>query len=373
MIQSPRRPPLAWLVAIVSLLMAASLAADTVSGYVLDAETDQRLADVEVAFLVADEGGGMAEMVRRNTDGSGTFSFSGPFLAAGTPFGLVAHYGGLEYATETLEVGAQDQVIIEVFDGTEEDDEIRIDGHHLFLVVTEAGIDVAQLLYIDNLGSSTYVGHTAGDERHVVQLQVPEGNVALRGHSGQISRSSATRLFTNVPLPPGRSQVAFTIQLRGEEFDGAYEHQILYPTSRLELFLQPSDIELPAALFQDLGQMQLHDQEYRHYRVQSLDIGRRVSIPLPFSLPLRWSLKWVMLVFVVAMVAAATALVRPAPVLVTEKQDEERQLLLEKLAALDDRLATATGTEAEQLRQQRQTHKARLTLLYRQFDDDGRG
>ncbi|HCL26887.1 MAG TPA: hypothetical protein DIC52_00435, partial [Candidatus Latescibacteria bacterium] len=80
--------------AIVSLLMAASLAADTVSGYVLDAETDQRLADVEVAFLVAGEGGGMAEMVRRNTDRSGAFSFSGPFLSAGTPFGLVAHYGG---------------------------------------------------------------------------------------------------------------------------------------------------------------------------------------------------------------------------------------------------------------------------------------
>lgn len=358
-----------WQVTSALLLSAAALAADTVSGYVLDVESNERLANVEVAFLVAGEAG-LAEMVRHSTDAEGAFTFSGPFLSAGTSFGLVAHYGELEYATDVLELGAQDQVIIEVFDGTEDESQIRIDGHHLFLALTETGIDVAQLVHIDNLGASTYMGQDINGGRRVFQLQVPEGNLALQGHSGQVLRGSPTRLFTETPLPPGRSQIAFTIQLAGDDFGGVYEHEVLYPTRRLELFLQPTDIDLPAALFQDQGTIQLHDQSYRHYRVIDLSPGRTVSIPLPYSRPLRWALKWGMLVFVMATLAAAISMTKStaAAVPALDSSHGERQSLITQLAQIDDRLASATGAEANELRRQRGELKKRVVLLYRQLD-----
>ena len=359
---------------VILLSLGGRLAADTVSGYVLDAETDARLPRVEVSFLLSAEAG-LSEMVRRSTNAEGEFSFSGPFLKAGTAFTLVAHYGGLEYATDALQVGAQDEVIIEVFDGTDDDGQIGIEAHHLFLAVTTAGVDVAQLLHIDNLGTSTFVGHTKGDERHVLQLQVPAGNLALQGHGGQVSRSAPERLFTNAPLPPGRSQVSFTVQLMGEEFGGTYEHEILYPTNRLEMFLQPSDIELDGE-FQDLGEIDLHDQTYRHYRLFDLNPGHTVSIELPLSRPVRWSLKWLVLGFVVAMMAAAVVLTRKgqgqiaaeadpvttdAPAVVTEQQD-----LLGKLAEIDDELASADSGRSQHLQQQREELKQRVIELYRQ-------
>lgn len=367
-----RRPRLAWQVAVAILLSVGWLGADTVSGYVLDAQTQLRLAQVEVAILVPGEDG-LAEMVRHRTDAKGEFSFCGPFLTAGTSFALVAHYGNLEYATETLEVGAQDQVIIEVFDGTQDDTQIRIDGHHLFLAVTPVGIDVAQLIHFDNLGASTYVGHTFGDERHVLQLQVPEGNLALQGHGGQVLRAGPTRLFTNSPLPPGRSQVTFTIQLDGEKFGGDYEHEVLYPTSRLELFLQPTDIALSSDVFEDLGEVHLRDQAYRHYRVRDLSPGRRLSIRLPYSRPLRWSLKWAMLVLASMMLPAAIALARPADAPRGKSSvDAERQTLIARLAGIDDRLETATAADAVDLRSQREGLKKGAVSLYRHLADGGR-
>ena len=369
---TPAHPSrLAWQVAVATFFSVGSLAAETVSGYVLEAQTQQRLAQVEVAFLVAGENG-LAEMVRHSTDEKGVFSFSGPFLAAGTPFALVAHYGGLEYATETLVVGGQDQVIIEVFEGTQDDDQIQIDGHHLFLAVTPTGIDVAQLIHVDNLGASTYMGHAFGEERHVLQLQVPEGNLALQGHSGQVLRAGPTRLFTNSPLPPGRSQVTFTIQLDGEKFGGDYQHEVLYPTSRLELFLQPTDIELPSSVFQDLGEVHLQGKGYRHYRVRDLSPGRKVSIPLPYTRPLRWSLKWVMLVLASVMMPAAIALARSAGSPEGKRSvDAERRIVIAQLAGIDDRLETATGTETVDLRRQRRQLKEGVVLLYRQLADGG--
>ncbi len=359
--------------ALVVLLGSPAAWADTVSGYVLDVATDQRLAEVEVAFLIAGENG-LSEMVRHSTDADGRFSFSGPFLTEGVTFGLVAHYEGLEYATDVMEVGGQDQIIIEVYDGTEDESDLRIDGHHLFLTVTAVGIDVAQLIHVDNLAAATYVGQaigSGGGERRVFRAAVPPRHQSLQPHSGQVLHGTSGELFTSSPLPPGRTQIAFTLQVSGDDFDGTYEHRVLYPTQRLELFLQPADIDLPDVLFEDLGEIQLHDQGYRHYRVQGLSPGRTVSIPLPFSQPVRWALKWGVLVLVLALVAAAISLTRPTGLAqhtdagqAAEEVESQRLELLRELARIDAALETSSGPQAETLQRQRDALMTRLRVLY---------
>jgi len=95
-----------------------------------------------------------------------------------------------------------------------------------------------------------------------------------------------------------------------------------------------------------------------------------VAIPLPYSQPLRWSLKWAMLVLVPALLAAAVALTRPAaaapPAGATRSQCEQ---LIAQLADIDDRLDTADERGVFTLQQQRQQLKKQVTLLYRQLDD----
>ena len=315
-------------------------AAGVVQGYVLDGLRDERLPGVEVAFLVPDGGGGVTEIARRTTDDSGAFSFAGPFLAEGTTFALTAYYRGLEYGTGNLVVGDQDQVIVEVNEGTEDPSGIRIAAHHLFLSVTDRGLEVLQLVEVENQGPATYVGRLVDEERRVLELAVPAGHLGLQAHAGEIVRAGRTRVFDTRPLPPGSTRTAFTFQLSAEALAGGYEHTVLHPTDRLELFLRPPELALGPP-FRDLGRITLQDQDYRHYRLEDLVPGRTVAVPLPVPRPLRWALKWATLALVPAVLIAVLALARApasggAPTAAERTRLElRRRELLAELSPLD--------------------------------------
>lgn len=347
------------------LVMPCTTLADTVSGYVIDGDSGERLAGVDVAFLIPADGG-FSEMLRRASDEQGAFSFSGPFLTKGTAFSLVAHHDGIEHPTDALVVGEQDEVIVEVVAGTEDGSSIRFDAHHLFLTVTDVGVDVAQLIHVDNAGSATFMGRSLGSERRVLELPIPDGNLALQGHTGQVARAGPTGVFTADPLPPGRSQVAFTMQLDGQTFSGEYVHDVAYPTGRLELFLQPVSIELPSP-FTDVGQVDLHDQSYRHYRLTDLVAGRSIAIPLPFNRPLRWALKWAMLGLGLLMAVAAVASVGTASTPHRPQLQAQRDRLLDELARIDDR--RAAGDPQPEDEQRRADGVLQLRQLYQRLED----
>ena len=332
------RPSLAALVA--AAVLPGPAAAGVVQGYVLDGLRDERMPGVEVAFLIPDAGGGVTEIARRTTDDSGAFSFAGPFLEAGTTFALTAYYSGLEYGTQNLVVGDQDQVIVEVNEGTEDPSGLRITAHHLFLSVTDRGLEVLQLVQAENRGSATYVGRLVDGERRVLELAIPAGHLGLQAHAGEIVRAGPTRVFDTRPLPPGSTRTAFTFQMPAEALDGGYEHTVIHPTDRLELFLRPPELALGPP-FRDLGRITLQDQDYRHYRLEELVPGRMVGVPLPVPRTLRWALKWATLALVPAVLVTVLALSRApasggAPTAAERRRLElRRRELLAELSPLD--------------------------------------
>jgi hypothetical protein len=72
------------------------------------------------------------------------------------------------------------------------------------------------------------------------------------------------------------------------------------------------------------------------------------------------------------MMPAAIALARSAGSPEGKRSvDAERRIVIAQLAGIDDRLETATGTEAVDLRRQRRQLKEGVVLLYRQLADGG--
>lgn len=350
-----------WPVAVLSALAAgmsapASAATATVRGYVLDAPRDKRVPGVEVAFLVPDEGGGVTEIARRTTDDTGGFSFAAPFLAAGTPFALTAYYRDLEFGTRNLVVGNQDRVILEVYEGTDDPSGIRVTAHHLFLSVRARGLEVLQLVQAENHGSATYVGRLAGEERRVLELALPAGHLGLQAHAGAIVGAGPTRAFDSRPLPPGSTQAAFTFQLPAAALEsGGYEHTVIYPTDRLELFLQPPEISLGAP-FHDLGRVTIQGRDYRHFRLDGLAPGRTVTVPLPIPRRLRWTLKWATMALVPVVLVTVAGLARttagpaetPAPTAEDrEGLEQRRRELLAELSQLDALRDISQGQDSQ--------------------------
>ena len=316
------------------VLCACELWGAAVNGYVLNPLTEARVPHIEVAFYIRQEGE-VNEVLRKKTDAEGRFTFAGPFLQDGLHFALAAFYDGVPYFSSTLEIGAQQQIILEVYEQTANASGLHIGAHHLFLSLSENTIECIQLLQVHNILEFTYVGSGSGRERKVTEFALPSELFNLQGHSGLIHQTEPGRFFDNQPLPPGRSQLSFSFNLDPREFADAYVHQTIYPTDRLEVFLDPPSIEVGAP-FTDQGIIDMHGRQYRRVALENLQPGQRVEIPLPLSPSLRWSLKWAALAGVFVASGGAVALSRGSAASASGPAPRERQQVLADLARLDD-------------------------------------
>ena len=327
---------LRWLCAAV-VLCASDLWGAAINGYVLNPFTQARIPSIPVAFYVRQDGE-ILEMLRKETDAEGRFSFAGPFLQSGLHFGLAAFYDGIPYFSSTLEAGAQQQVILEVYEKTDDPSGIRISTHHLFFSLREDAVECVQLLQIHNALERTYSGSGDGQERRVTELALPTGLFNLQSHSGLLHQAGEGRFFDNQPLPPGRSQRSFSFHLDARNFASPYVHQVIYPTDRLEIFLDPPSTEVEPP-FIDLGIIEQHGRQYQKLVLENLLPGQQVAIPLPLAPSLRWSFKWAALAGAFVAGGVALALSRQHPSTDRTRALERRQQLIEELARLDDSFA----------------------------------
>lgn len=284
---------------VVSSLTLCSLAwsiicpaqADQIDGYVLNSSSDERLGDVEIAFYVQQDEQ-VSEIMRKKTDSEGRFSFSGPFLTTGTPFALAAFYKDVPYFSSTLEVGAQKQIILEVYEPTGRSDALRIISHNLFLNVTKDQVEAVHLAQFHNGGERAYVGTGQASERQVSQFNLPPGAFDVQSHSGRMIQVDDTTFFDNQPLLPGHSQLSFSFVLDPNQLADGYWHESVYPTEQINLFVQPSTMQIDGDEWVDEGVVDLHGQQYRRLHMTNVQAGQRLLIPLPIDRPTRWILKW---------------------------------------------------------------------------------
>ena len=332
--------------------------ADSIDGYVLNPNGNQRVGGVEVAFYVRQDDQ-VSEIMRKTADEAGRFRFAGPFLTAGTPFALAAFYKDVTYFSSMLEVGAQKQVILEVYEPTGDEKTIRIVSHNLFLRVEEGSIEAIHLAQFYNGGEHAYVGSGQGKERRVSEFRLPAGAFNIQSHSGHIHQADETTFFDNQPLLPGHSQLSFSFDLNTDLLDGGYWHEAAYPTERVELFVQPSTLEVGGG-WTDAGVMDLHGQQYRRLLMTDVAAGQRLLVPLPIDAPMRWILKWIALGGG-ALIGAVVLLVwkrigEPPQPLSPAPPDpglvQQRRQLLEAIARLDR--THAEGGDEEVYRQTRQ-------------------
>jgi len=355
------------LLATAILCVALPAAADTITGTVVDGNHGTPVANTEVAFFVS-ENGQVTEIVRKNTDAEGRFSFSGPFLTPDLTFVLVALYQGVPYSSSELRADGQTEIILEVFEPSNDAGDLHIPSHAIIIGDSGHTIEVSHFVQIDNRGVQTFVGTGSGTDRRVAEFALPAGLFNL---SGSLSTAGGGRFFDNQPLPPGLTQISFTFQLDPGDLDDGYLHRAVYGTEVLEFYVQP-DVS-GAGSFEDLGMTELHGVEYRHLRAVGLQVRQQVIVPLELPPEIGWTLKWVALAATFAL-GALTFAVGPAggdgpPVGGAPSESaaaagaQQYRMLLQRVADLDDGHAAASR-DAGYLRQ-REALLCELVLLRR--------
>ena len=352
------------------LLSIASAGADTVRGHVVNPIAGTPAGATEVAFVVIQDGQS-SEIVRKTTDENGRFEFTGPFISPGLRFALVAFYQNVPHPTSALEVGGQKEIILEVYEPTGSDNDIRILTHNLFIDLEEAVVDAAQFLEMENRGERSYVGSGQVGERHVTEISLPAGAINL---SEGILQAGAGRFFDGRPITPGISQIAFSYQLDRRQLDGGYLHTVLYPTDVINIFLKPSNLH-PAGPFEDLGEATLHDTRYRHLQLRNLQPDQDILIPLPLPTSLRWALKWASLgaclligslVLLIGRIPAITAPFAATPD--RSALQSRRRMLIEELAQLDDTAGIGDAARRKEQRDQLMDQALKVYALLEERD-----
>ena len=162
------------------------LHADTVQGYVLNPATGSRVGNSSVAFMLS-QGGQLNEVLRKTTDAEGHFAFSGPFITGDLSFVLVAYYQDLPFPSAELKVGAQKEIILEVYDAKGSRDQLALTAHQIFLMLGEHGLEVTQAAQMENRGDQAYAGQGQGQERRVTEFSLPAGAFNLQSFSGNLT------------------------------------------------------------------------------------------------------------------------------------------------------------------------------------------
>jgi len=280
--------PICSFIFLLSILLVWDAEAALVRGYVL--KDSKRISEVEVAFYM-NQGEKATEIARKASDENGQFLFAGPFIQPGMPFALAAFYKGVPYHSSTLEVAAQKEILIEVFDTTSVAKKLHIDTHHLFVTVTKAKINVVHLVQMNNEKNQTFVGNMANGVRHVSKFLLDKNLFDLQNYSGHFHQTNESTFFDSQPLPPGVTQLSFSFNLDPSELGGGYKHDVVYPTSRLEAFIQPTSIDISNG-WEDLGVIDLHGTTYRRILKRDLPSGESAFINLPLPIAIRNLFKW---------------------------------------------------------------------------------
>lgn len=363
-----RRLLLVALAALAALVLATAAQAASVEGRVLHGDDGRPVPGVQVAFLVQQDGQ-LNEILRKPSDAEGRFVFSGPFLTAGLDFVLVAFYNDVPYPSTQLRMGDQRGVLLEVYEPTSDPATLHIATHSLFFSVRHNGVEGLQIVQLHNGGKRTYVGDATAEQRRVAEFRLPEGVFNLQAFSGNLTQAGPGRFFDDRPLPPGDSQIAFSYFLDTEALDGGYVHHAVYPTQALEVMVHPASLALGPP-FEDLGEIEFQNGAYRRWRLEGVDAGQAVAVPLDLPRSLRWTLKWGALGLALVGLVAGAALGRgadeAAPVEDAAGLEAQRRELLRQIARLDDEHAGQTEDAA--YRQRRQQLIGQALDLQRQLE-----
>jgi hypothetical protein len=352
-----------WLVWLAATAWCGQAAAGTVQGYVTEGSDGPHLAGVPLVLMVSDTQGTEREIARTQSDAQGRFGFADPALPPGLAFSLVALYDGASHISSPLRVGAQDEVIVEVYPPTTDASAISVATHSLFLQAQDGGVDVAQVLQIDNRGTRTYIGASRDKPRRVTPVWLPAGAYAVASHSGVLEAGAGDTLYDGQALPPGLTPIAFTFRVGAHDLAGRYEHRVLVPTDRFEVFVNPSSAQLGPA-FEDLGTVDLDGTEYRRGRRVDLRTGEKVVVRLPAARDLGAVVRWIALAAALAAAGAvlwASARTRRRQLAPTVSTPPQVQALVRDRSQLICRLADLdAATEGQESDDDRRRERQRL-------------
>jgi len=352
----------------------------TVRGSVVQGTSGAALpSGLEVTLHAYD---GQAEVLTQTAavDAQGTFEFSRLDVVAGRLFVVTAEADGVTYGSEAVhlsDAGQADDLLLLVYEATEEVQALRADRIHLLVnFPTEGTVELIQLWLISNDSDRTVVA-PAG--QGVLTFSLPPGALDLTFEEGSDpERFVVTNdgFVDRLPVRPGSmsSQVVFSYVL---PYDGRmdFSQPVSLPVEEGILIVPEGGPELSGEGLQDQGAREMSGTSVRTYSLGPVAPGGSVDFRLSGRLRVAGQPGNTLASVAIGIGVLGVALIaaglwwyrRPEPARVRPVQpleSESRQMLLQQIADLD-RARAAGQIEESDYQVRRAALKERVLELMR--------
>jgi hypothetical protein len=289
MTRTPIRPrtgrtALATAVATLLLLIAIPASAKdiVVTGRVLKGMEHEPLAGQSVTLHIVR---GQEELpgTTKKTGKDGNVLFDKIPEGEGLEYYLATEYEGAFYTEGPIRPGPDGSLkqTILVFDVGKEIEKVSVSNHHIIIERDTDGLNVNEILIIENAGETAYLGIGADDAQSAgMRMGLPANVKAFTpgvGADGGSLIVQGRELLSLRPIPPGQRPLSFTYKV---PLSGRVDlsHRFYFPTKTFVVMIDDSKMKLESKALSYAGSREQGGKKYEMYTGTDLATGSELEI-----------------------------------------------------------------------------------------------
>ncbi len=377
---------------------ALAVSSGTVTGTLTNGTPGASAPDGQAVVLHLFDNFQETDAITTTTQSGGAFSFADVAFPPGRALILSIDYGGVVYVSDVVSPSSGQTTYdlpVRVFESTSDPSAIGVDRMHVIFDFQNDLVQVAELFIIGNNGDATFAAPHSGAPTVSFALPAGYGDLAFQdGAIGDRYLQTADGFADTEPIRPGQSSQQILVSFTLPYTDAlTFAQKISYPTTDVTILLPDNGVALSGSGIGDQGVRDVQGAKYHTYSAA----GLRANDVFAFDLKGQPSLS-ALPQTAAAHAAAVTFDARSAIVggialalavaLVVYWQMQRRQIsvgavvnrgsrdtgddrdrLLDQIAALDDRFE-AGGISESEYRARREKLKGRLKKLVHHRDTE---
>ncbi len=230
--------------------------------------------------------GQLLDKIEAKLDEHGTTSVGGvPLNLNPQPVVKVTH-AGVEYQTVGQAMSGStpvQELQVPVYETTDKAPDWKVRMRHVMVERAEGGLQVMEMLAVDNPTDRTWLGNPIADGKHAIySLVLPASaqQIQLLGEHGCCAKIDGTKLTNTMPLVPGTSQhqISYLLPANG----GKAEITVSSPVSvdRLMVFVPDDGTSVAAEGLESGGSSDMGTGKTRFYKASAVPADKQVKLAI---------------------------------------------------------------------------------------------
>ncbi|HSQ61333.1 MAG TPA: hypothetical protein VLT84_13070 [Acidobacteriota bacterium] len=219
----------------------------------------------------------------KKTDKDGTVLFDKIPEGEGLEYYLATEFEGAFYTEGPIRPGPDGSLkqTILVFDVGKEIDKVSVSNHHIIIERDSDGLNVNEILIIENAGETSYLGIGADHAQNAgMRLGLP---ASIKAFTPGVGADEGTlivqgrEMMSLRPIPPGQRPLSFTYKV---PLSGRIDlsHRFYYPTKTFVVMIDDASMKLESKALTYAGSREQGGKKYEMYTGTDLAMGSELEI-----------------------------------------------------------------------------------------------